>query len=184
MTPAARAHYHGRLWPAVCEVKGWRVGDEVRRRDVVLECMAKVRGPAVTTSHPDFGDDETTALFCYLEHLAAPADLRKSARWLDCQKDYVAFNRAKQGDWHERQTYGRRGCKLRRDRFGGASSAQGEPFEEFDPKKARQRHMTMANRHRRKKQKAGAHAWVAMIGGREILGPAPVALAQDSNCPW
>lgn len=176
MTPQARAHYHGRLWPAVCQVKGWRVGDEVRRRDVVLQCMQAVRGPLVTSSHPDFGDDETTALFCYLEHLAAPADLMKSARWVDCQKDYRAFNRAKQADYYQRKTYGRGGSKLTRDRFKGAASAQGEPLEEFDPAEARKRFFTMKSRYRQKakKQDAGEHAWVAEIHGKKMLGPAPV----------
>lgn len=180
MTPQARAHYHGRLWPAACQAKGWRVGDEVRRRDVVLECMQKVRGPLVTSSHPNFGDDETTALFCYLEHLAAPDDLAKSARWLDCQKDYRAYNRARQADWHQEKTYGRGGRKLVRDRFKGQASAQGEPLEEFDPAAARKRHLTMVTRHRRKKQAAGEHAWVAEIAGRKILGPALV----DETVPF
>lgn len=46
--------------------------------------------------------------------------------------------------------------------------------------------MTMANRHRRKKQKAGEHAWVATIAGKEVLGPQlePAAVAPDDNCPW
>lgn len=198
MDDRERAKYHGTWWPDACQAKGWRVKDEVRRRDVALQCMAAVRGPAVTTSHPDWGHNETTALRTYLLFLADPG-LVNSQRWLDCQKDYVAFNRARQGDWHERQAYGTKGSgKLRRNRFAGAASAQGEPQEEFDPAAARKRHMTMANRNRKRtgyrsktKQAAGVHAFVAMINGKVVAGPelagqkmATPAAEDDHNCPF
>lgn len=160
MNPGTRKTYFVKYWPAACAAKGWRKGDNEQRRAVVLACMRLVRGPLVTTSDPRFRADETTALFCYLDHLAHPADIDKAARWVDCQADYKAFNRARQADYHEHATYGARGSKrLRKQRFGGAASATGEPLEKFDPKEIRKRHMTMANRHaakRRKERKAAA----------------------------
>ena len=196
MDDVERAKYHGQWWPEACQTQRWRVKDEDRRRHVALECMRLVRGPMVTTSHPDWGHDETTALHTYLRILADPS-LVNSQRWLDCQKDYVAFNRARQADWHERKAYGRKGSgKLARNRFAGAKSAQGEPQEEFDPQAARKRHISMAYRNRQrtgyrsKKQPAGEHAFVAMIGGKVVAGPelaghkTASAKEDDHNCPF
>lgn len=178
MTPAARTRYHAELWPAACHARKWNPKDDVRRRATALECMRLVRGPQITTSDPAWGDDETTALFCYLEHLAAPADLSKSARWVDCQADYRAYNRARQADWHQRQAYGRRGGKLIRDRFAGAPTAQGEPLDKFDPEAIRKRHITMAARHRKRfqKQAPGVHREAAgmLPAGQDLAStPAP-----------
>lgn len=150
MSPATRTRYFS-LWGKACAVKGWPAKDNARRRAVTLECMALVRGPAVTTSDPEFGPNEVTALFTYLEFLAHPSDLLRSARWVDCQEDYVAFNRARQADWHEEKTYGRQGSgKLAKNRFGGAKTAEGEPLEPFNPKAIYKRHLTMATRHQAK----------------------------------
>jgi hypothetical protein len=99
MSPGTRTRYFS-LWLAACKVKGWDSKDDGLRRATVLSCMAQVRGPAVTTSDPDFGPDEITALFVFLDHLAHPSDLLKSAAWVDCQTDYRAYNRARQADWH------------------------------------------------------------------------------------
>ena len=156
MSPAARRVYFTTLWPAACEVCDWNPRDEAQRRAVVLDCMARVRGPAVTTSDPAFGPDEVTALFTYLAHLGDPASLDKSARWATCQEDYRTFNRARQADWHEEHAYGRRPNKLARQRFAGAATAAGGPLETLDAAAVRQRHLTMANRHRRKQRAAAA----------------------------
>ncbi len=113
--------------------------------------MAAVRGPA-TDSTTLLDDDEVTALFCYLEFLAHPDDLVRSARWLDCQQDYRAFNRARQADWHEQRMFGGRKSKLTRDRFAGEKSAVAGPLEKFDPEAIRKRHLTMATRHQKKQR--------------------------------
>jgi len=100
----------------------------------------------------DLVPDEVTALFCYCDFLATES-LEASERWVDCQRDYHAYNRARQADWHERAMYGDRRNKLDRHRFAGAASAVGAPQEEFDPESIRQRHLTMASRHQAKQRK-------------------------------
>lgn len=181
MSPGARKTYF-RLWNAACAVKGWNAGDDDLRRAVVIECMEKVRGPLVTTSSPDFGPDETTALFVYLDHLAHPSDMLKSAAWVDCQTDYHAYNRARQADWHETKVYGKAGSsKLRKDRFNGQRRAAGEPLDRLDPEAIRKRHLTMVTRHeqkgyrRRKPQANDEVRFVAEIAGRRVVGPHQVA---------
>lgn len=154
MTTGQRTHYFG-LWKTACAAQGWSTKDEARRRAVTAECMACVRGPAVSSSN-DLGEDEITALYCYLEFLSAgDADLDASARWLDCQQDYKAFNRAKQADWHEEKAYGKGRNKLDRNRFKGEASAVGGPLEKFDPEAIKKRHLTMASRHQKKAKTAG-----------------------------
>jgi hypothetical protein len=113
--------------------------------------MAAVRGPD-TDSTTALGDDEVTALFTYLLHLADPASLDKSARWVTCQEDYRTFNRARQADWHERAVYGNRPNRLDRQRFAGATSAAGGPLETLSADEVRKRHLTMATRHRQKRR--------------------------------
>jgi hypothetical protein len=150
MTPSTRTRYFS-LWTKACAVKGWSAKDNTLRRDTTLKCMAAVGGPEATTSCPLFGPDEVTALFTYLEFLARPSDLLRSARWVDCQQDYRAFNRARQADWHETKTYGHHGSgKLARNRFGGAKTAEGEALEPFNPKAIYKCHLTMATRHQAK----------------------------------
>lgn len=203
MSPGARSRYFGEYWPAACQAKGWRVKDEVRRRHTTGECMRLVRGPQ-SESTTDLGPDEITALFTYLDHLAHPSCLVRSARWLDCQKDYRAFNRARQADWYEGKTYGHKGSKkLRRDRFAGQQSAQGEPLDQFDPAAAQKRFVTMKSRFRSKEKKAakqasGSYAFVAMINGRPVVGGVDLASGTDKtvnrmasaeelakhNCAW
>lgn len=173
MTPGERVKYFRDLWPAACAVKGWRRGDDGRRREAVLECMRLVRGPEVTTSDAQFRRDEVTALFCYLEFLAHPASLEHAARWADCQKDYRAFNRARQADWHERQVYGTGGSRrLQRERFAGRQSAQGDTLESFDPEEIRKRHLTMATRHQAKQRHAREDA-----AGLDLASHAPAPAA-------
>ncbi len=150
MTPAERSHYHVVLWPAACRAQGWQPKDPEKRRAAVLACMAAVSGPAVTTSDARFGRDEVTALFCFLQHLADPASLDKSARWVTCQQDYRTYNRARQADWHERKLYGAGKNKLDRNRFGGTASAAGGALDDLDPEAVRKRFITMASRHQRK----------------------------------
>lgn len=198
MDEEQRARYFGHFWPAACQAKRWRVKDEVRRRHTTGECMRLIGAPE-TESTTDLDQNQITALFCYLDHLAHPSSLEKSQRWVDCQQDYKAYNLARISDWHERKTYGGRGQKLRRDRFKGAASAQGEPQEVFDPAAIRKRHMTMVNRHKAKgyrprKQPAGDLRFVAMVAGRVVVGvvaqPAADACPQvkaedlDENCPF
>ncbi|MCX6952592.1 MAG: hypothetical protein NTV51_10580 [Verrucomicrobia bacterium] len=150
MTPKERSHYHAVLWPAACRAMGWSHKDQETRHEVVIGCMEAVRGPLVTTSDAAFGRDEVTALFCYLEHLADPASLDKSARWVTCQQDYKTYNRARQADWHERKLYGSGKNKFSRNRFRGAKSASGGPLDSLDREEVRQRHMSMASRHQKK----------------------------------
>jgi len=183
-----RKIYFGQLWPAACQAKGWRVKDDVRRQHTTAECMRMVKAP-ITDSTTALGPDQVTALFCYLDHLVHPGDLIRAAKWVDCQTDYRAYNRARQADWHQRKAYGRGGRKLTQNRFGGAATAEGEPFEKFDPAAIRKRHLTMASRHRRK-QAAGEHrnvaaqavphAFVATVGGKVVLGPVLV----DETVPF
>lgn len=150
MSPGARKTYF-RLWHAACAVKSWNADDDGLRRAVVIECMEKVRGPLVTTSSPEFGADETTALFVYLDHLAHPSDLLKAAAWVDCMTDYRAYNRARQADWHEGQAYGAQGSgKLRRNRFGGQKKAAGEALDPLDPAAIQKRFLTMRTRNERR----------------------------------
>ena len=194
MSPEARSCYFGHYWPTACQAKGWRVKDEVRRRHTTGECMRLVRAP-VTESTTDLGPDEITALFTYLDFLANPSSLEKSQRWLDCQQDYRAFNRARQADYYERKTYGQGGSKkLRKNRFCGQQSAQGMPQENFDPEAARKRFVTMKSRYRtaKKKQQPGDLRFVAEIAGRVVTGPTAVPVnrvaahveSEESNCPF
>ncbi|MBI5768722.1 MAG: hypothetical protein HZA93_13070 [Verrucomicrobia bacterium] len=152
MTPGERNEYFGRLWPAACAVCDWNPKDDAQRRAVTIECMRLVRGPMATASSAAFGPDEVTALFTYLRHLADPASLDKSARWVTCQEDYRTFNRAKQADWHERELYGPGKNKLDRNRFAGKASAAGGPLETLDADEVRKRHLTVASRHQRKQR--------------------------------
>jgi hypothetical protein len=177
MSPAERAHYFKRLWPAACAAKGWRASDDEKRRAVALECMQLVRGPLVTTSSPIFGRDEVTALFCYLEHLGDPASLDKSARWDTCQQDYRTYNRARQADWHERALYGRGKNRLNQNRFGGATTAAGGPLDELDADTVRKRHLSVASRHQKKVRQERA----AAKAGPELASSA--AASQTRNAP-
>jgi hypothetical protein len=145
MTPKARATYFA-LWQAAAVASGWSHKDEAKRRAVTTECMRLVRGPVVKSSS-DLGEDEITALFCYLEHLGDAASLDKSARWDTCRADYKTYARAKNADWHEEQTYGKGKNKLDRNRFKGETSAKGGPLDDLDPDKVKKRYYTMANRH-------------------------------------
>ena len=79
MTKGERVKLFRDLWPAACLANEWDIKDDTKRREVILECMELVRGPLVTTSSPEFGRDEVTALFCYLQHLADPADFDKAS---------------------------------------------------------------------------------------------------------
>lgn len=172
MTPLARVKYFRDLWPACCRRLGWNVRDEDLRRTVVLDCMREVRGPAVTTSSPRFGADETTALFVYLAFLSDQASFDKSAEWDTCKADYRAYNRARNADWHERETYGPAGSrKLQRDRFAKRTTAKGGTLDDIDPEETRKRHITMAQRHRDKLKREGKSA------------PAPTAYTPGHSVP-
>lgn len=156
MTPGQRSSYF-LAWADVCAAQGWAAKDNAKRQEVTARCMAAVRGPAVASTS-DLGEDEITALFCYLRYLkTGDADLDSAARWVDCQQDYKAFARARQADWHEERAYGhsKKPNKLVRERFAGAKSAEGEPLEKFDPAAIKKRHLTMANRHQAKARKLG-----------------------------
>lgn len=189
MTSSQRAHYFKHLWPEACAAAGWGVRDEGRRKKVTSDCMAAIGGPA-TASTSDLGEDEVTALFCYLQHLAAPDDLNKSARWVTCQEDYHTFNRAKQADWHERSLYGKRPNKLDRDRFAGETSAAAGPLDDLDPEAVRKRHLTMASRHQkklraegRKPAKAAKPAPAAPLPPSRINPPDPACIVPE-NAPF
>jgi hypothetical protein len=177
MTPKTRAFFFAEIWPAVCASQGWQENDRAKRHEVVATCMRLVRGPQVG-SITDLGPDETTALFCYCEFLAT-GTLEASQRWLDCQQDYHAYNRAPQADWHERSVYGINKNKLDRQRFAGAASAVGAPQEEFNPEAIRQRHLTMASRHQAK-QRRDAHTATAEVVDREhIMAGGEIPLDED-----
>lgn len=150
MNQETRTRYFA-FWIAACKAKGWDAKDQDLRRGQVMFCMDQVGGPMVTTSDPAFERDETTALLVYLNHLAHPDDLVKAAAWVDCMKDYRAFNRARQADWHEAQAYGTQGSgKLRRNRFNGQKNAAGDTFDPLDPKAIEQRFLTMRRANERR----------------------------------
>jgi hypothetical protein len=156
MTPGQRSSYF-LLWADACAAQGWSAKDNAKRQQATVDCMRAVRGPA-TSSTSDLGQDEITALFCYLTYLkTGEADLDAAARWVDCQQDYKAYSRARHADWHEQKLYGKTGKpnKLDRNRFAGAKSATGEPLDKFDPKAIHQRHLTMASRHQKKARTQG-----------------------------
>jgi len=183
MTSRQRTFYHCDAWPAACQAQGWTAGDADKRRAVALECMREVRGPLVTTSDLAFGDDEITALFCYLDFLAHPDDLDRSARWLDCKQDYHAYNRARQADWHEQQLYGTKKNKLDRDRFAGAATAKGEPLEEFDPDAIYKRHLTFASRHQKKQRAAGQNPASQDLASQDTAAPASHRVSSEVHVP-
>jgi hypothetical protein len=151
MTPALRSRYF-RLYAAACAAQGWDPRDEEQRHSVTLQCMQEICAPARmrVDSITLLGDDEITALLCNLEFLGSEG-LEESARWLDCKQDYRAFNRARQADWHERKAYGAQGSgKLKRNRFAGAESAEGEALDKFDPAAITKRHLTMVTRNQQR----------------------------------
>jgi hypothetical protein len=119
------------LWTRVCHVQGWeRMGRaelEERRRSLTAEVMQQV-GAAPTESTTRLGSAEITALFTCLQHLADPDNLTKAKLWTDCQADYIAFNKSRQADWHERRAYPRGGGKLDRQRFAGRDAAVQDDF--------------------------------------------------------
>lgn len=173
MSPAQRKPYFA-LWAAACSAQGWRSADNAKRQETTVRCMAEINGPAVVSSN-DLGEDEITALFCYLKYLATgDADLEAAARWIDCKQDYKAFARARQADWHEKILYGTKPNKLARDRFAGAKSAVGGPLEKFDPKAINQRHLTLASRHQAKARSLGLPKPSACSPLVNTPAPAPV----------
>lgn len=186
MTPGTRTRYFS-MWGKACAVKGWNVKDQEKRRNQVLFCMTEVRGPLVTTSDEAFGPDEITALFVYLDHLAHPSDLLKSAAWVDCKTDYRAYNKARQADWLEEQAYGKQGSgKLRRNRFGGQKKAAGEALDPLDPVAIKKRLVTMATR-------AASKGYVrrrpAPAAAQHFNPPPPAPVASEEelrkhNCAW
>lgn len=156
MTAGQRSSYF-LAWADVCAAQGWNPKDNTKRQEVTARCMAAVRGPAVASTS-DLGEDEITALFCYLRYLkTGDADLDAAARWVDCQQDYKAFARARQADWHEEKLYGKtsKPNKLDRNRFKGAKTAVGEPLEKFSPEEIHKRHLTLATRHQKKARQLG-----------------------------
>lgn len=153
MTPGQRSSYF-LLWADVCAAQGWPSKNNGKRQEITARCMADVRGPAVISTS-ELGEDEITALFCYLAHLADPASLDKSARWDTCVQDYKTYARARNADWHEEQLYGKGKNKLDRDRFKGEASASRGPLEDLDPEEVRRRHITMASRNQKRARKQG-----------------------------
>ena len=156
MNPGQRKTYF-HLWGEACAAQHWNTKDNAQRQDITARCMASVRGPAVASTSA-LGEDEITALFCYLNYLkTGDADLDAAARWVDCQTDYKAFARARQADWHEEALYGKskKPNRLDRNRFAGAKSAVGAPLDTFDPQAIHKRHLTMASRHQKKTRAAG-----------------------------
>ena len=178
MNAAQRKPYFA-LWSAACTAQGWRSADNAKRQETTARCMAEINGPAVVSSN-DLGEDEITALFCYLKYLGTgDADLDAAARWIDCKQDYKAFARARQADWHEKSLYGAKANKLDRDRFAGAKSAVGGPLEKFDPKAIKQRHMTLASRHQKKARALGLPKPSA--GTTLVNTPAPASVPEKGQ---
>ena len=66
MTSKQRAHYFSRLWPAACQVQGWKVTDEAARRDVTRESTGR-------TSTSGLSQDEMVALMRSAEMAAVPS---------------------------------------------------------------------------------------------------------------
>lgn len=190
MTPAARVTYHKTLWPAACLAQGWDARDDAHRRDVALLVMHEVRGPSVTTSAPEFGAAETTALFVYLHQQANPNDLVAMEEWLKCKDDYVTYNQARQADWHERRAFGRQGsAKLQKNRFKGEQTAQQGPLEDLDAKAVAQRLLTMRRHNERRTgyQRRRPEKGQILAGTKPASTPAPAATEADlakHNCAW
>lgn len=183
MNAKERSLYFSDLWPAACLAHEWGVKDEGRRRRVTRECMDLIGGPD-TDSTSKLGPDEVTALFTYLRHLADPASLEKSARWVTCQDDYHTFNRARQADWHESKAYGGAKTKLARQRFGGETSAAGDALADLDPEKVAKRHLTMAVRHRRKVRLDRAKAAAEPLLTQTTAPTAAVAHVETEALPF
>ena len=177
MTAKTRVYFFKAVWPQVCAAQGWRKSDDDKRHEVVATCLRLVRAAAVESMN-DLGPDEVTALFCYCEFLADET-LEASQRWLDCQQDYHAFNRARQADWHERAMYGTRKNKLDRHRFAGAASAVGEPQETFDPESIRKRHITMASRHQAKQRRDGKTATAEVVDREHVMPSGEIPPGED-----
>ena len=152
MNKPTRIAYHARHWPAACEAQGWDPRDQDKRRDVCLECMVLVGGPAITTSHAKWGNAETSALFLRLQHLADPDNITLSMEWDNCQAGYVAYNMSKQADHYQVRTYGHHGAgRLGRQRFAGRKTAKGYPAEDpLTREEAQVRLTTMRSRATRK----------------------------------
>ncbi len=177
MSPKTRVFFFKAVWPQVCAQQGWRKSDDTKRHEVVATCMRLVRGPVVESMN-DLGPDEVTALFTYCEFLADES-LAASERWLDCQQDYHAFNRARQADWHERSMYGTNKNKLDRQRFAGAASAVGAPQETFDPEAIRQRHLTMASRHQAKQRRDAKTAKAEVVDREHVMAGGEILPGED-----
>lgn len=179
MDAAQRRAYHGRRWPAACAARDWHAKDEELRRQVTHDCMTSVRGPRIfSSSDPRFGQDEITALFCYLEHLANPSSLDLAARWTQCCQDYRSFNRARQADYHERSLYGTGKNRLDKNRFAGRTSANAHPLNPLDPQEIYRRHLTVKSRRDKAEREASklAKARAQMLpvppdGTVILLGP-------------
>lgn len=71
MSPAQRKRYRGTLWPNACEVQGWKVSDELRRRAVLVEATGQDTSTGLTQR-------QITALFDRLKWLADPYNLDKA----------------------------------------------------------------------------------------------------------
>ena len=170
-------------WAHVCEAQGWNSKDNSKRQGTTAACMAAIGGPTVSSTS-ELAEDEITALFCFLQHLADPASLDKSARWDTCRQDYKTFARARNADWHEEQLYGRGKNKLDRNRFKGEASASRGPLEELDPEEVRKRHLTMASRHQRAARKKGLPKPKAdspsVNAPAPVQAPAPASAARTS----
>lgn len=68
MTDKQRKLYRATLWPKVCEVQGWKVTDELRRRAVLVEATGQDSSSGLTQR-------QITSLFDRLKWLADPFNL-------------------------------------------------------------------------------------------------------------
>jgi len=156
MNPKQRLRYF-QLWQLAANAQGWSPKDERQRRKVTADCVTAIRCRTVdlaTASTTALGNAEITALFVFLEHLASPSDPVASARWLECQENYLDFNLARNADHFQASAgYGKK-SRISRHRFGGRGAAGAEGFEpQLTGDKLRHRVWTMANRARAKATK-------------------------------
>lgn len=85
MTARQRSYFFGTLWPQACRVQGW-VGEtarEVKRREIVLAATTKLhaevpRMKKPTDSMSACDQDQLTAVFNHVKHLADPLNLQKA----------------------------------------------------------------------------------------------------------
>lgn len=153
MNPRQRKHYFGRLWPACARAMGVDRKDDEVRKGIIRQCLVGIGAPVVKDSSSTLSQEEVTALFVFMRHIANPYDIRLASEWERCKADYQAYNVARQGDYWERQAGYRKGGKIERQRFQDKPHGDWLGESEMDRQEAEQYLMTMRARARAKMRK-------------------------------